>query len=167
MEQSFYADAADIPGNYIDSAPELPSRVIIDISSPINEFSRKVNELDELGIITFDAISDVLTLISRRHEAEVNIQARQFSILADIEHEVMKDEVLRYLAAWEVFAKEIKRNIELLGLYRNNYLHYQLLHVRPSYLILEKMQYPSLNDELFKRFNITRWRTDPSNARAV
>lgn len=167
MEQLFYADAGDIPGQYVDSAPELPSRVVIDISSSITDFNRKIDELDELGIITFDAISDVLTLISRRHEADVNIKDRHLSILADIEHDVMKDEVLKYLEAWVKFAGEIKQSIETLGLYRNNFLHYQLLRVRPSYLILEKMHYPSLNDELFKRFKITRWRTDCSNSRFI
>lgn len=167
MEQSFYADAHDIPGKYIEPAPELPSLVIIDVSTSITEFNRKIDELDELGIITFDAVADVLTLISRRHEAEINIQGRRYSVLWDIEQEVMKDEVLKYLVAWEQFARDIYKNIEALGLYRNNYLHYQLSQVKPSYLILEKMHYPSLNDELFKRFNITRWRSDPSNARLV
>jgi hypothetical protein len=155
----------DCPGTYTDLAPEMPRIIILDAAEIVKEFISKINDLENLGIVVEAAIADVLMVISRQHEADANINDRHAQFILEQSNGFPYPEITSYSSAWTRFAHSLFRYIETIGLYKNNYLCYQLFQVNQNCLILEKIQFPELNDELFRTIGLVGRRTNTAYPR--
>lgn len=164
MDLSFSDAVLDNPGIYKDIAPEMPEFIILD-AEVVSDFIAKINTLETLGIAVEEAVADVIMTISRRGEALRKINDRYFEFMHECQVGFSTQDIQNYTAAWTAFSHSLLHQIEVLGLYRNNYLCYQLFQIQSHSLILEKIQYPDLNDELYNRYGIVRWHSHSPHPR--
>ena len=129
MEHSYCEDAHSDSDMYKDLTPDLPRHVVLDASEIIKTFILNINKLECMGIIATEAVADIIMVISRKQEALSKINDRCFEFQLERTSGFPQHELTSYANAWTSFAHSLFQHIETLGLYRNNYLNYQLFQV--------------------------------------
>ena len=165
MEPSSFVDVSDESDSYVDLAPELPSNVVLDATETVTPFLLETHNLENMYVVPTVTVADILALLSRKEDADKNIFLRYCQLKHDPDKSYFQDEVQIYLNSWINLVRGLHQQIKQFGLYRDNYLYYQVLHVRPECLILEKIYFPKLNDEQYDRQRRTNWSGDYSNQR--
>lgn len=133
--------------------------VTVDLYDPFSSYREVVESLEEICIHYDEAIADIIAVISRKDIALNSISQR---VMSTISTEVaMLDEVTKYMTAWENLSKQMLYRFLQLGLYRNNYLYYQIQSLLSTTLIMEKIEIPDLNNEFTRNLHISRILADP------
>lgn len=132
-----------------DIAPHLPKVVLLHSPFGLEDFQRKIESLEILGIEVVVATADLLDHLRVKEAGLFN--------LAVSSHEMSGDELLIselgadinvYVNAREVYGIGLFRQLVEQGLYVNGVLYYQLRDLSNNTLVLEKMCIPLTDHEV-------------------
>jgi hypothetical protein len=139
---------------YKDIAPHLPKVVLLHAPFGLEDYQRKIESLEILGIEVIVATADLLDHLRIKEAGLFN--------LAVSSHEMCSDELLiselgadvnTYVRAREIYGIGLYKQLVDHGLYVNGVLYYQLRHLDNNTLVLEKMCVPLTDHEMQYRRN--------------
>lgn len=169
----------------IEPAPDMPSKVVINITDALERFEKTLQKFEELAIETRTAIADVIQCIQDQNDAGYELSHSCYEMLpldvairvadvstdqgvpVEVAEELVKAdenislknrEALTYAQAHEQLGKDLLALFEAYKLYRHGKLFYQIYKLLDGALVLEKIGVPYLEDATQVRHaeNITR-----------
>lgn len=136
---------------YADPAPEMPRFVIMDLRDETLTFLNGINSLTELGIDVPTATAEVIDTIQHEADAPYEVAYTAYEMTPPDTDTLMNQEVQKYLKLREDFAMALFRQFQLFKMYVNGLLFYELHHIDPNVLVLNKLEIPTTRHDRLLR----------------
>jgi hypothetical protein len=138
---------------YVDPAPEMPRFVIMDLRDETLTFCNGIRQMTELGIDIPTATAEVIDTIQHEKDAAYEVAYTAYEMTPPDEDSLMNQEVHKYLKLREDFAMALYRQFQLFKMYVNGLLFYELHHIDPNVLVLNKLEIPTNRHDRLLRAN--------------
>jgi len=143
-----------------DSAPGLPTRLVVDIEEPLKRFEAAISKYEELGIEIKAAVADLIECLAQKTDAEHELAYSSYEMtpvdaaicMAGREEEQepisqMDQDVVDYISAREEMGKALLKIFNDYKLYHRDRLFYQISTIIGTALVLEKIGVPFLTED--------------------
>lgn len=127
---------------YADPAPKMPRYLILDLQEETVQFLDGITQMQELGIDVPTAVAEVIDTIQKEADAPYEVAYTAYEMLPPEGDSVLNQEMIEYLRLRDEFATALIRKLQLLKIYLNGMLFYQLKHIEKTALVLEKLEIP-------------------------
>lgn len=159
----------------IEPDKAMPRALVLDIEEPMENFQKVLSQFVSLAIDLQTAVADVLDCIKDRQDAEYEISYSGYQMSPDLticleeggiveeegvepedpatqlveisEESLHAEESVKYVGARDEFARELLKLFDLMRLYRNGKLFYELQQLLGNTLVLGKIGVPVLTND--------------------
>lgn len=141
---------------YIDPAPQMPERVIVNIQEDSAIFQMGVEHIEHLDFDLVVMVADIMDNISSQTNAHLYIAAAAREQIQDAEDNSQQNDLITYAREWERFAQAVFLQFQQYCLYYHGRLYYELEGLdKTGNLIMKKLQVP-MTDEIRNARRIAR-----------
>lgn len=145
-----------------DPAPDLPTRLVVDISAPLARFEAAIAKYEELGIEIKAALADLIECLAMRSDAEYELSHSSYEMMPvdgyacmagteeneqPIAISQIDQDAINYVGAREEMGKALLKIFNDYKLYRGDRLFYQINQILGTALVLDKIGIPFLTED--------------------